>query len=73
MQNHKNFAIGTFKDGKYEAAITYYVVEVEAQRLYPDETVKEVTFEYRDGKVGVIECLLSATNQTEPEVTTDRR
>lgn len=66
----QEFAIGTFKDGKYEAAITYYVVEVEAPKGYIlDETVKEVTFEYRDGKVGVIEYKLAVSNKpTEPKL-----
>lgn len=66
----QELAIGTFKDGKYEAAITYYVVEVEAPKGYIlDETVKEVTFEYRDGKVGVIEYKLAVSNKpTEPKL-----
>ena len=66
----KELAIGTFKDGKYEAAITYYVVEVEAPKGYLlDETVKEVTFEYRDGKAAVIEYKLAISNKpTEPKL-----
>ena len=46
------------------------MVEVEAPKGYIlDETVKEVTFEYRDGKVGVIEYKLAVSNKpTEPKL-----
>ena len=62
--------IATFKDGKYEAAITYTVVEVEAPEGYLlDSTPKEVKFEYKDGKTKVIEYTLEVTNKpTEPKL-----
>ena len=62
--------IATFKDGKYEAAITYTVVEVEAPEGYLlDSTPKEVKFEYKDGKTKVLEYTLEVTNKpTEPKL-----
>lgn len=62
--------IATFKDGKYESAITYTVVEVEAPKGYLlDSTPKEVKFEYKDGKTKVIEYTLEVTNKpTEPKL-----
>lgn len=66
----KELPIATFKDGKYEATITYTVVEVEAPEGYLlDSTPKEVTFEYQDGKTPVIEYTLDVTNKpTEPKL-----
>ena len=62
--------IAAFKDGKYEAAVTYTVVEVEAPEGYLlDSTPKEVKFEYKDGKTKVIEYTLEVTNKpTEPKL-----
>ena len=62
--------IATFKDGKYEAAITYTVVEVEAPKGYLlDSTPKEVKFEYRDGKTKVLAYTLEVMNKpTEPKL-----
>lgn len=62
--------IATFKDGKYEAAVTYTVVEVEAPEGYLlDSTPKEVKFEYKDGKTKVVEYTLEVTNKpTEPKL-----
>lgn len=62
--------IATFKDGKYEAAITYTVVEVEAPKGYLlDSMPKEVKFEYRDGKTKVLAYTLEVMNKpTEPKL-----
>ncbi len=62
--------IAVFKDGKYEAAVTYTVVEVEAPKGYLlDSTPKEVKFEYKDGKTKVVEYTLEVTNKpTEPKL-----
>ncbi len=62
--------IATFKDGKYDEAITYTVVEVEAPEGYLlDSTPKEVKFEYKDGKTKVVEYTLEVTNKpTEPKL-----
>ena len=63
-------AIATFKDGRYEEAVTYTVVEVEAPEGYLlDSTSKEVKFEYKDGKTRVLEYTLEVTNKpTEPKL-----
>nr|WP_310603699.1 SpaA isopeptide-forming pilin-related protein [Anaerosporobacter sp.] len=59
----KELNIATFKNGKYVEAITYYVVEVGAPQGYIlDETVREVVFEYKDGKTKVIEQILEISN-----------
>ncbi len=59
----KELAIGTYKEGEYEAAVTYYVVEVESPKGYLlDQTVREVTFEYKDGSSKVIEYKLDVEN-----------
>ena len=62
--------IATFKDGKYEEAVTYTVVEVEAPKGYLlDSSPKEVKFEYKDGKTKVIEYTLEVTNKhAEPKL-----
>ena len=62
--------IAAFKDGKYEEAVTYTVVEVEAPKGYLlDSTPKEVKFEYKDGKTRVAEYTLEVTNKpTEPKL-----
>ena len=62
--------IAAFKDGKYEEAVTYTVVEVEAPEGYLlDSTPKEVKFEYKDGKTKVVEYTLEVTNKpTEPKL-----
>ena len=62
--------IAAFKDGKYEEAVTYTVVEVEAPEGYLlDSTPKEVKFEYKDGKTKVALYTLEVTNKpTEPKL-----
>jgi LPXTG-motif cell wall-anchored protein len=62
--------IAAFKDGKYEEAVTYTVVEVEAPKGYLlDSTPKEVKFEYKDGKTKVLEYTFEVTNKpTEPKL-----
>lgn len=62
--------IAAFKDGKYEEAVTYTVVEVEAPKGYLlDSTPKEVKFEYKDGKTKVALYTLEVTNKpTEPKL-----
>jgi len=58
------FAIGTFKDGKLVEAIKYYVVETKTADGYLlDATPHEVTFEWKDGTVPVIEVTLDLTNK----------
>ncbi len=62
--------IAAFKDGRYEEAVTYTVVEVEAPEGYLlDSTPKEVKFEYKDGKTRVVVYTLEVTNKpTEPKL-----
>ena len=64
----KELEIASFKDGKYETAINYDVVEVEAPKGYLlDETVKEVRFDYKDGSTKVIEYTLGVKNKPSGE------
>lgn len=63
-------AIGAYKDGKFDKAAIYYLVETKAPGGYQmDETKHEVTFTYVDDKTPVIEVIQKVTNEKLPEDT----
>lgn len=63
-------AIGAYKDGKFDKAAIYYLVETKAPEGYQmDETKHEVTFTYVDDKTPVIEVIQKVTNEKLPEDT----
>lgn len=52
------------KDGKFDKAAIYYLVETKAPEGYQmDETKHEVTFTYVDDKTPVIEVIQKVTNE----------
>lgn len=64
----KEYPIATFKDGKYDKQLTYFVKETKTIDGYKlDETKHEVKFEYVDDKTPVIEYTLDVTNEKIPE------
>ena len=66
----KLYEIATFKNGKYDTAIKYYLVETKTLDGYTlDQTKHEVTFTYVDDKTPVIEVIQKVTNEKLPEDT----
>lgn len=64
----KLYEIATFKNGKYDAAIKYYLVETKTLDGYTlDQTRHEVTFAYADDSTPVVEVTFNLTNE-KPEV-----
>ena len=64
----KLYEIATFKNGKYDTAIKYYLVETKSLDGYTlDQTKHEVTFAYADDSTPVIEVTFNLTNE-KPEV-----
>ena len=64
----KLYEIATFKNGKYDAAIKYYLVETKTLDGYTlDQTKHEVTFAYADDSTPVVEVTFNLTNE-KPEV-----
>jgi LPXTG-motif cell wall-anchored protein len=64
----KLYEIATFKNGKYDAAIKYYLVETKTLDGYTlDQTEHEVTFAYADDSTPVVEVTFNLTNE-KPEV-----
>ena len=60
--------IATFKNGKYDTAIKYYLVETKTLDGYTlDQTKHEVTFAYADDSTPVVEVTFNLTNE-KPEV-----
>ncbi len=61
------YEIATFEQGVYVEALTYYLVETQAQEGYIlDETQYPVVFTYRDDQTAVIEVSMELTNEQEP-------
>lgn len=64
----KLYEIATFKNGKYDTAIKYYLVETKTLNGYTlDQTKHEVTFAYADDSTPVVEVTFNLTNE-KPEV-----
>ncbi|MCU6695095.1 SpaA isopeptide-forming pilin-related protein, partial [Hoministercoradaptatus ammoniilyticus] len=64
----KLYEIVTFKNGKYDTAIKYYLVETKTLDGYTlDQTKHEVTFAYADDSTPVVEVTFNLTNE-KPEV-----
>lgn len=64
----KLYEIATFKNGKYDAAIKYYLVETKTLDGYTlDQSKHEVTFAYADDSTPVMEVTFNLTNE-KPEV-----
>ena len=62
------YEIATFKNGKYDTAIKYYLVETKTLDGYTlDQTKHEVTFAYADDSTPVVEVTFNLTNE-KPEV-----
>ena len=62
------YEIATFKNGKYDTAIKYYLVETKTLDGYTlDQTKHEVTFAYADESTPVVEVTFNLTNE-KPEV-----
>lgn len=64
----KLYEIATFKNGKYDTAIKYYLVETKTLDGYTlDQTRHEVTFAYANDSTPVVEVTFNLTNE-KPEV-----
>ena len=64
----KLYEIASFKNGKYDTAIKYYLVETKTLDGYTlDQTKHEVTFAYADDSTPVVEVTFNLTNE-KPEV-----
>ena len=64
----KLYEIAAFKNGKYDTAIKYYLVETKTLDGYTlDQTKHEVTFAYADDSTPVVEVTFNLTNE-KPEV-----
>lgn len=64
----KLYEIATFKNGKYDAAIKYYLVETKTLDGYTlNQSKHEVTFAYADDSTPVVEVTFNLTNE-KPEV-----
>lgn len=64
----KLYEIATFKNGKYDTAIKYYLVETKTLDGYTlDQTKHEVTFSYVNDSTPVVEVTFNLTNE-KPEV-----
>ena len=64
----KLYEIATFKNGKYDTAIKYYLVETKTLDGYTlDQNKHEVTFAYADDSTPVVEVTFNLTNE-KPEV-----
>ena len=64
----KLYEIATFKNGKYDTAIKYYLVETKTLDGYTlDQTKHKVKFAYADDSTPVVEVTFNLTNE-KPEV-----
>ena len=68
MPREKLYEIAAFKNGKYDTAIKYYLVETKTLDGYTlDQTKYEGTFAYADDSTPVVEVTFNLTNE-KPEV-----